>query len=209
MIRETLSLLLSAVLPLLSAPAAPPSSVTQAAAPAALSAPAFDDFYAQRAIWDQNPVDETFLASIRDFSAQTTAGLLTGQENACYSPASLYFALSLSAAGAAGNTETQLLDLLGASNVDTLTQNCGNLYRVLYTDNEVGKMQIANALWMENGAEFAPPSCKPRLRTSMPRCIPPTWTRLRPLQPWSSGSPTTRAVKSNPPSNRLRTPSCI
>ena len=60
MIRETLSLLLSAVLPLLSAPAAPPSSVTQAAAPAALSAPAFDDFYAQRAIWDQNPVDETF-----------------------------------------------------------------------------------------------------------------------------------------------------
>ena len=76
MIRETLSLLLSAVLPLLSAPGAPASSVTQAAAPAALSAPAFDDFYAQRAIWDQNPVDETFLASIRDFSAQTTAGLL-------------------------------------------------------------------------------------------------------------------------------------
>lgn len=156
MIRETLSLLLSAVLPLLSAPAAPPSSVTQAAAPAALSAPAFDDFYAQRAIWDQNPVDETFLASIRGFSAQTTAGLLTGQENACYSPASLYFALSLSAAGAAGNTETQLLDLLSASDVDTLTQNCGNLYRVLYTDNEVGKMQIANALWMESGAEFTP-----------------------------------------------------
>lgn len=159
MIREAFSLLLSAALPLAActtAPAAPSAPVVQAAAPAALSAPGFYDFETQLAVREQNPVDETFLASVRDFSAQTTAGLLTGRENACYSPASLYFALALSAAGAAGNTETQLLRLLGAPDADTLTQNCANLYRLLYTDNEVGKMQIANALWMESGAEFAP-----------------------------------------------------
>ncbi len=159
MIQEMLSLLLSVTLPLgaVYAPAGSlPDSVTQAAAPAALSAPAFEDFDAAFDIREQNPVSDEFLAAVDEFSAQTAAGLLTGAENACYSPASLYFALALTASGAAGDTQSQLLDLLGAEDAASLTQSCSNLYRLLYTDNEIGALQIANALWMEETAAFMP-----------------------------------------------------
>lgn len=155
MIREILSLALSALLPL-GAAATPSPEVVQAAAPAALEAPAFDDFDARYALRMQNPVSEEFLAAVDAFSAQTASGLLDGKENACYSPASLYFALALSAAGARGETQAQLLDVLGAPDADTLAAECASLYRLLYTDNEMGTLQISNALWMQAGTPFAP-----------------------------------------------------
>ncbi|NLL01216.1 MAG: serpin family protein, partial [Clostridiales bacterium] len=71
-------------------------------------------------------------------------------KNINYSPISLYYALSLAASGAEGETKDQLLALLGVSDKEVLSEQCGNLYRRLYKDNEIGKVKIANSLWMDD-----------------------------------------------------------
>lgn len=48
--------------------------------------------------------------------------------NVNYSPLSLYYALAVAASGAEGQTQQELLDLLGVADADTLAEQCGNLY---------------------------------------------------------------------------------
>jgi len=112
---------------------------------------AFDDYETRMTIRDQNPVDDTFIEAINDFSYRTAAQLLSDDGlNKSYSPLSLYYALSLAASGAREDTAAELLDVLGVKDTETLTQQCGNLYRMLYYENEIGKLKIANSIWLDN-----------------------------------------------------------
>ena len=112
---------------------------------------AFDDYDTRMTIRDQNPVDDTFIEAINDFSYRTAAQLLSDDGlNKSYSPLSLYYALSLAASGAREDTAAELLDVLGVKDTETLTQQCGNLYRMLYYENEIGKLKIANSIWLDN-----------------------------------------------------------
>ncbi|NLL04908.1 MAG: serpin family protein [Clostridiaceae bacterium] len=54
------------------------------------------------------------------------------------------------------DTESELLDLLGVSDTETLSMQCGNLYRLLYKDNNIGKLKIANSIWMDDDMNGAP-----------------------------------------------------
>jgi serine protease inhibitor len=112
---------------------------------------AFDDHDARREVYDQNPVDDSFIEALNKFSYKTSAYILADSgKNINYSPLSLYFALSLAAAGAEGETKTELLSLLGTADAEFLSEQCGNLYRTLYRDNEIGKLKIANSIWMDD-----------------------------------------------------------
>ena len=116
---------------------------------------AFEDYDARREIWDANPVDEGFLSALDTFSYETAAQVLSGDgENENYSPLSLYYALALASTGARGQTARELSALLGVSDRNALSQQCGNLYRTLYTDNEMGKLYLANSLWMAGGVTW-------------------------------------------------------
>ena len=118
---------------------------------------AFDDHDSWREIREQNPVNESLITALNDFSYKTGSIILKDAgKNINYSPLSLYYALSLAASGAKNETEAQLLDLLGISDVKTLAEQCGNLYRALYRDNEVGKLRIANSIWMDNDMNGIP-----------------------------------------------------
>lgn len=111
----------------------------------------FEDYNAWSEVREQNPVNDDFINTLNEFSYKTSTNILTETgNNINYSPLSLYFAMSLVAFGAEGDTEEQLLALLGVSNKDFLTEQCGNLYRTLYRDNDIGKLKIANSLWMDN-----------------------------------------------------------
>lgn len=149
------SLMLSAAL-LCSAcvPSSPNGAVQAAATPDSPPSIAFGNTDAERNVIMQNPVSDDFRADIVTFSAKTSSALLSGEENLCYSPLSLYFALSLSASGSRGNTQKQLLSLLGQEDAAALTEQCGNLYRQLYTDNEFGQLKISNSLWMSSQGSF-------------------------------------------------------
>ncbi|NLB78808.1 MAG: serpin family protein [Clostridiaceae bacterium] len=112
---------------------------------------AFDDNETWRTIREKNPVDDGFIAALNDFSYKTGALLLANEgKNINYSPLSLYYALSVAASGAGSETETQLLTLLGVSNSQMLTEQCGNFYRTLYKDNTIGKLKIANSIWLDD-----------------------------------------------------------
>ncbi|MDO4566859.1 MAG: serpin family protein [Oscillospiraceae bacterium] len=112
---------------------------------------AYDDTDALIAIRQENEVDETFLAGLAEFAYESAAELLKNNgENKNYSPLSLYYALALAASGAGGQTAEELFSLLGLTDADYLSEQCGRLFRRLYTDNEVGSLRIANSLWLDS-----------------------------------------------------------
>ena len=111
---------------------------------------AFDDYDAKREVLDSNPSDEAFSESVNGFSYRTASLVMTGSEgNVNFSPLSLYYALAVAASGAEGETAEELLSLLGAKDTESLSSACGNFYRRLYTDNKIGKLKIANSLWID------------------------------------------------------------
>lgn len=115
----------------------------------------FDDYDAQFAVREANPVEESFLAALNGFAYASAANVLAGGgESGCYSPLSLYYALAIAATGAAEDTQKELLDALGVKDMQTLLVQSGNLFRALYSDNDVAKLLLADSLWIDDG--FAP-----------------------------------------------------
>ena len=88
-----------------------------------------------------------FAEQIERFACQTGAELLSGRENGCYSPVSLYLALSMAATGAAGGTRGQMYSLLGADDTERLAEDRGALYQRLYRDEKNSKLYLANSVW--------------------------------------------------------------
>ncbi|MBS6952909.1 MAG: serpin family protein [Enterocloster asparagiformis] len=127
-------------------------SLTRVREPEAIPA---EDFDARRSVREDNPVSEEFAGAARAFSFETASRLLAKDtENRNYSPLSLYYALALAAQGAEGKTEQELLAVLGVKDKTELAGQCGNLYRLLYTDNEYSRLKLANSLWAKEGMEL-------------------------------------------------------
>ncbi|MEA4846937.1 MAG: serpin family protein [Clostridiaceae bacterium] len=127
------------------------TGVNTVAAPVYPKGIAFEDSDAGRELRENNPVNENTVIAVNQFSYDTSAQVLKESEtNGCYSPLSLYYALALAAAGAEGSTRDELLTLLGAEDAAGLSEQFGNLYRLLYTDNKISRLKIANSLWLDN-----------------------------------------------------------
>lgn len=113
-------------------------------------APAEEDIEARIQHREDNAVTEAFLAAMETFSFRTAAQVLKNPaENANFSPISLYLALALCTNGAAGETQAEMLTLMGMPDAQALTDQCARLYRLLYKDSGAGRMQIYNSLWMD------------------------------------------------------------
>lgn len=82
-----------------------------------------------------------------EFAVRSAGELLTGEDNFCYSPISLYFALAMASSGAEGETLAQMNDALGAVDHDTLAADCAGLYNALIRDDELTKLYLANSVW--------------------------------------------------------------
>ena len=122
------------------------------------AAVAFDDYDAKAAICESNPVDEKFIDSINNFAAESSSKLLKRRsDNYTYSPISAYMALSLATAGSNGGTQQELLEVLGIDKkqgVSYLAAQNANLFRRMYLDNDMGKLKIANSLWLSEDLTF-------------------------------------------------------
>lgn len=127
------------------------SSAVRVAAPVYPKGIAFKDYDKAHANREQNPVEDRTLEAINNFAYSTAAEVFKDiKANGCYSPVSLYYALALAASGAKGSTQAELLALLGFDDSELLSKECGNLYRLIYTDNEISKLKLANSLWLDD-----------------------------------------------------------
>ena len=119
-----------------------------------------EDFEAQFAREDDNPVDAEFLMDTIDFSYASASQVLTaslaeeGAVNANYSPISLYYALALCGSGADGATQDEILALLGTDDPAFAAEQAGHLFQQLYTDDGSTTLVLANSLWLDKGVTF-------------------------------------------------------
>lgn len=103
-------------------------------------------------------VEESNLAKrgdpIASFAANSAAIELSGDENACYSPASFYIALAMVAAGADGEAQQQMFDALAVQSTEELDEYCQDQLREIAVTDETGTIEVANSLWSNVGYTF-------------------------------------------------------
>ena len=75
--------------------------------------------------------------------------LVSEDENTVCSPINLYIAFAMLAETSDGNTRQQILDMLGAQDMDTLRENVSSLWESNYADTPALKSVLANSLWLD------------------------------------------------------------
>lgn len=75
--------------------------------------------------------------------------LVSEDENTVCSPINLYIAFAMLAETSDGNTRQQILDMLGAQDMDTLRKNVSSLWESNYADTPALKSVLANSLWLD------------------------------------------------------------
>ena len=124
-----------------------------------MDAQAYINSYEQRA-WRlayQQKVEEAqgLSAGISGYGAALMEQLLPAQdENTVCSPLNTYIAFAILAEAASGNTQRQLLDMLGAADVDTLRQTVSALWNSNYADTPSFKSLLANSLWLNDNVTY-------------------------------------------------------
>ena len=122
-----------------------------------------EDFESWNALLNENEITPDFQEALREFAFDSGSAVLSGQEeNAVFSPLSLYYALAVLGTGAAGETGEELLKALGAEDAEELAEECGKLYRGYVYSEEWEKVmgeeyegespdstiRLANSLWI-------------------------------------------------------------
>lgn len=145
--RKLLALTLALVLGLTACSPSSGGGTEPAAEPEYPKALSFDDFEGRWARREEYPVSDDVWDSVSAFSARSASLALGGtEENALYSPVSLWFALALCAESAQGDTRAALLNALGLSGGTAGAAKA--LYNNLYQDNEMGVLKLSSSLWV-------------------------------------------------------------
>lgn len=88
------------------------------------------------------------------FTGESTALALAGEDNRIYSPVSLWFALAMLAETTGGETRQQVLDALGASDLEQLRDWADILWHTLYQDDGTATTLLGNSIWLNENVTF-------------------------------------------------------
>lgn len=88
------------------------------------------------------------LGGYEDFMAALSAALIDGTGNKNLSPLSVYLALAMAAEGAAGQTQAELLTLLGEENAEDLRKTAEGLLKTLQVAGKTGELVLADSIWL-------------------------------------------------------------
>ena len=88
------------------------------------------------------------VAGYDDFMSVLSAAVLDGTGNKNLSPVSVYIALSMAAEGASGETQGELLALLGAQDATDMRRTAQELLSSLEVRGETGEIALADSLWL-------------------------------------------------------------
>ena len=92
--------------------------------------------------------------ALADFSADSAALALAGENNRIYSPISLWFALAMLAETTAGETRQQVLTALGAEDMEQLRSWAESLWHALYTDDGTATLLLGSSIWLGEDVGF-------------------------------------------------------
>ena len=100
---------------------------------------------------DMDPIREQLF----DFFIRSMSQTLSGAEgtNQAYSPANLYMALSVVAELTEGQTQNQILNAVGAKNIETLRQQTNTLWNACYFDDK-DQTLLANSVWLDKDLSY-------------------------------------------------------
>lgn len=99
----------------------------------------------RRARWDSGELIDD---SVNDFYKKTAEEFLSGDENKAYSPVNVYMALAMLGETTDGESRKQILDLLGADNIDELRGDAKNMWSANYCNDGAVTSILANSLWL-------------------------------------------------------------
>lgn len=95
-------------------------------------------------------IEDDFCDAVNHFAYETAQELFSREEpNGIYSPMSLYFAMSVAAAGADGQTRQELLNILGYEEEKKLAKDCKGAFTAIYQDKDDYQFQIASSVWID------------------------------------------------------------
>ena len=92
------------------------------------------------------------------YFTQVIPELLSGAEteNAACSPLNTYMALAMLAEISGGNSQSQILDLLGASSIENLRTQASHVWNAHYCDDGATYSILANSLWLDSKYSYTP-----------------------------------------------------
>ncbi|MBR3289592.1 MAG: hypothetical protein IKI63_02310, partial [Clostridia bacterium] len=107
------------------------------------------------AFWEKVNRSQVLQPGVDGYYCDIMEQLLPAQDaNTVCSPLSTYIAFSMLAEVTDGNTHQQLLDMLGASNVNELRRNVSAVWNANYADLPLYKSLLANSLWLRNDRAY-------------------------------------------------------
>ncbi|MCD8085444.1 MAG: hypothetical protein LUF28_03815 [Clostridiales bacterium] len=99
---------------------------------------------------------EDYPENYDDFVSATMAQFLTtaNGENAAYSPLNIYLALAMLAETTGGNSQAQILTLLGADSLETLRTQANALWKGNYCNDGTVTSLLASSLWLSDSLPY-------------------------------------------------------
>ena len=88
------------------------------------------------------------VAGYDDFMSVLAAAVIDGTENKNLSPVSVYIALAMAAEGAQGQTQKELLTLLGAEKAEDMRKTAEELLESLDIQGKTGEIALADSIWL-------------------------------------------------------------
>lgn len=98
---------------------------------------------------------EGYADSAESFFRSSIPVVLTSEtENQVYSPINVYMALAMLAETTGGDSQQQLLDLLGADSMEALRTQAGHMWNAHYCDDGLAASVLANSLWLDSALTY-------------------------------------------------------
>lgn len=120
----------------------------------------WDSYMADYELWweDQQsrlelPAD--YAAGLEPFwTATMQTYLADAEENAVYSPLNVYMTLAMLAEITDGSSRQQILDVLGAADLETLREQVGMMWQANYADDGVTTSILGSSMWLNEKITF-------------------------------------------------------
>ncbi len=127
---------------------------------AAVHYPQQDSSYSPRQSSNKTePISRAFQTGYSRFAAKSASLLLKenkSEQNACYSPISLFMAASMLTECTAGESQKELLAMLGMNSTAHIRKEIPAYFRNNYFSNDYGSLVPANSVWVQKNANLKP-----------------------------------------------------